>query len=132
MTRTAARSIFTLAVMLSVPLLVSAQATQSATPVKPATAAKPAATAMAKPAAAAMAKPAAAAMPKPAATAPSTPAATATPATPGPARDAHGRFIAKSAAPSAANHATCKDGTAWSGAQRSGACARHGGVKQWN
>ena len=26
----------------------------------------------------------------------------------------------------------CNDGTAWSGAQRSGACARHGGVKQWS
>ncbi len=25
--------------------------------------------------------------------------------------------------------ATCKDGTSWSGTQRSGACSRHGGVK---
>lgn len=27
--------------------------------------------------------------------------------------------------------ATCKDGTTYAGAQRTGACARHGGVKEW-
>ena len=27
--------------------------------------------------------------------------------------------------------ATCKDGTSYSGEQRSGACARHGGVRAW-
>lgn len=27
--------------------------------------------------------------------------------------------------------ATCKDGTNWSGEHRQGACARHGGVKEW-
>jgi hypothetical protein len=27
--------------------------------------------------------------------------------------------------------ATCKDGTSYSGEQRSGACARHGGVQAW-
>jgi hypothetical protein len=27
--------------------------------------------------------------------------------------------------------ATCNDGTSFSGASRSGACARHGGVKEW-
>jgi hypothetical protein len=27
--------------------------------------------------------------------------------------------------------ATCNDGTSYSGASRSGACARHGGVKEW-
>lgn len=131
MTRTAARSIFTLAVMLSFPLLVRAQATQGATPAKPATTAKPAVTALAKPAAAAPARSAAASAPA-TPVVPATAAAAATPPKSVPARDAHGRFIAKSAAPSAGSHATCKDGSAWSGAQRSGACARHGGVKQWN
>ena len=28
--------------------------------------------------------------------------------------------------------ATCKDGTSWSGAQRSGACGHHGGVKAFD
>ena len=27
--------------------------------------------------------------------------------------------------------AVCKDGSDWSGGSRSGACARHGGVKEW-
>lgn len=37
---------------------------------------------------------------------------------------------AQAASPSApAVSATCKDGTNWAGAQRSGACSHHGGVK---
>ncbi len=169
MSRTASRSLITLAAILCLPVIAAAQATQTATPAakpmptaKPATAAKVAAApatatpAAATPSTAATARPhatAAAAAPpkaamaaapaaKPATTAAPTPTAakpaaaapaTAAPAAAaGPARDARGRFIAKSAAPAAANHATCKDGTAWEGAQRSGACSRHGGVKSWS
>jgi hypothetical protein len=157
MTRTASRSLITLAAVLCFPIIAAAQATQAATPApKPVMTAKPAGAPAAKPVVASTASPAAAAPSTAAAarTRPTTPAATATPtpkaasaatpaaapvaATPapaaaGPARDARGRFIAKgAAAPAAGNHATCKDGSAWTGAQRSGACARHGGVKAWN
>ncbi len=37
-----------------------------------------------------------------------------------------------SASPATAVSATCKDGTSWSGAQRSGACSHHGGVKAFD
>ena len=142
--RSASRSLFVLAAVFAFPVLASAQAAQSATPTaKPAaTAPKPAAAPMAKPAtAAAMMKPATAPvaatpMAKPAPAAAAAPVAAAPVAKKaGPARDANGRFIAKSAAPAAAGaavSATCKDGSTWSGKQRSGACARHGGVKAFN
>ena len=146
MIRTASRSLRTLAAVLCFPIIAGAQATQTAPPApKPVMTAKPAGAPAARPAAAsAAATPSTAAGTHVRATAPSavaapasaTPAAApmaAKPAAAGPARDARGRFIAKSAAaPTAGSHATCKDGTAWAGAQRSGACARHGGVKAWN
>ena len=136
MTRTVSRSLLSLAAVLLFPVLASAQATHTATPAaKPAVAAHPATPPVVKSAAAPTPTPAArAASATAAAAAPSPAAATAKPATAaaGPARDARGRFIAKSATPAAGNHATCKDGSSWSGAQRSGACARHGGVKAWN
>ena len=158
MTRTASRSLIALAAVLCFPILAGAQATQPVPSApKPVMTAKPAGAPAAKPAAASAAAtpstaaathvrataPAASAAPAPkvaavAAPAAATPAAAPmaakpAPVTAGPARDARGRFIAKSAAaPTAGNHATCKDGTAWAGAQRSGACARHGGVKSWN
>lgn len=75
--------------------------------------AAPAAAPMAKPAASAVATtPSAKSRPKPAA-APAAPApmASATPAM---------------------NSASCKDGISYSGANRSGACSGHGGVKAWN
>ena len=103
------RSLLTLAAVFFFPLMAGAQATQPVMPTtKPITTAKPARVAAVKPAPA--------------------PAVAAS----GPARDARGRFIAKGATSAAGNHAMCKDGTSWSGAQRSGACARHGGVKAWN
>lgn len=39
---------------------------------------------------------------------------------------------AQSASSAPAISATCKDGTSWSGAQRSGACSHHGGVKAFD
>lgn len=143
--RTASRSLFVLAAALAFPVFASAQSASPMT--KPAApVAKPAAAATAKPATApAVAAPTAAKVAAPVmptsrpATAAATPA-TAAPAAAapaekkaGPARDANGRFIAKSAAPAAAAvSATCKDGSTWTGKVRSGACARHGGVKSFN
>ena len=40
-----------------------------------------------------------------------------------------GCFAAHAQAPTTA---TCKDGTSWSGVQRSGACSHHGGVKAFD
>ena len=127
MTRTASRSLIALVALLCFPVLARAQASHTATPaVKSAMTAKPATPPAAK---ATSAAPVVAVPSTASAARVTTPAASATP---GPARDARGRFIAKSAAPSAGNHATCKDGSAWEGARRAGACARHGGVKSWN
>ncbi len=149
MIRTPSRSLLSLAAVLLFPVLASAQATHVTTPTtapaaKPAVAAHAATPPAGKSAAATATAPAhvmttAAPTTAKAAVAAPTTAASATPApakpanaAAGPARDARGRFIAKSATPAAGNHATCKDGSAWTGAQRSGACARHGGVKAWN
>ena len=154
MTRTASRSLLTFALLLF-PVIASAQATQTppakkpATPpvVKPATtpvgpqaarqatgaaqAAKPATTAAAATPTPKPATPAVAAAPT---AKPATAAAPTTTVAPraAPARDANGRFMKKAAPATTAVHATCKDGTTWEGAQRAGACARHGGVKSWN
>jgi hypothetical protein len=124
-------AVVTAALLLASPRL-HAQAAHAATAPS-----KPAAPAPAKPAAppapaARAAAPSAAAKPTttvPAAApaAPAAPAAAA--ARTAPARDAKGRFVSKKAA---GVTATCTDGSTWTGKTRSGACARHGGVKQWN
>ena len=150
MIRSATRSLLVFATAVVFPLVATAQGAHPATaPAKPAVTARPTAAPTAKPVSAMRTTPAAkAAAAAPAAAMSATPAArpatapavamTASPAAKpavaaaGPTRDARGRFIAKSAAPAAGAHATCKDGSAWSGAQRSGACARHGGVKSWS
>ena len=162
MIRSATRSLLVFATAVVFPMVATAQGAQPATaPAKPVVTARPTAAPTAKPVSAmrattapkaAAAAPAAAMSATPAArpaTAPAVamtaapaakpavamtaaPAAKPAVAAAGPTRDARGRFIAKSAAPAAGAHATCKDGTAWSGAQRSGACARHGGVKSWS
>ena len=131
--RSASRSLFVLAAALVFPVFASAQASSGAAQaIKPV--AKPSATAAMKP-------PAPATVARPSAATPTAASAAATTAAPpvakkaGPARDANGRFIAKSAAPAAAGAAvtaTCKDGSTWNGKQRAGACARHGGVKAFN
>lgn len=154
MTRTASRSLLTFALLLF-PAIASAQATQTPPATKPATppVVKPATTPVGPQAArqatgaAHAAKPAttaAAATPTPTPATPAVAAApTAKPATAAapttavapraaPARDANGRFMKKAAPATTGVHATCKDGTTWEGAQRAGACARHGGVKSWN
>lgn len=114
------------------------QATGAAQAAKPATTAaaatptpKPATTAAAATPTPTPATPAVAAAPT---AKPATAAAPTTTVAPraAPARDANGRFMKKAAPATTAVHATCKDGTTWEGAQRAGACARHGGVKSWN
>lgn len=146
MTRSASRSLVSLAAVLLFPVLAAAQATHAAPPAAkpvvtshPATASAATVTTPPTTTTAAHATAAPSATPKssaasPAATVAATPAASVVARSVAPAnspRDARGRFIAKGATPAAANNATCKDGSSWSGAQRSGACARHGGVKTW-
>lgn len=134
----ASRSLRMLAALLAFPIAALAQSAPSIVP-----AAKASATV----------RPVAAPAAKSSSNRPATMSAAATPATnatvaavapsaaavagrkAAPARDANGRFIARStlpAAPPAAVSATCRDGSTWTGKRRSGACSDHGGVKSFN